>query len=39
MGKVIKIKDETYNELYRLLKYGETMGDIVARCLDAYKRQ
>ena len=34
----IKIKDETYDELKRLGKMGETFDGVITRVLDHYKK-
>lgn len=36
--KIVKLKDETYEELKAMGKYGETMDDIIYRCVQAYKK-
>ena len=37
--KLIKVKDETHKELMKLnSRYGETMDDIVSKCIIAYKK-
>ena len=39
MVKLIKVKDETHKELAKLSSsYGETMDDIVSKCIQAYKK-
>ena len=38
MPKIVKLKDETYEELKAMGKYGETMDDIIYRCVQAYKK-
>jgi hypothetical protein len=36
--KMVKLKDETHARLAKIGKYGETMDDIVSKCIDAYER-
>lgn len=36
--KMVKLNDDTHSELVKIGKYGETMDDIVKRCLEAYKK-
>lgn len=38
MVKLIKVKDETHKELSKIGVYGETMDDIVTKCVQAYKK-
>ena len=38
MPKIVKLKDETYEELKAIGKYGDTMDDIIYRCVQAYKK-
>jgi hypothetical protein len=38
MVKLIKVKDETHRELAKLGNYGDTMDDIINKCIDAYKK-
>lgn len=38
MPKIVKLKDKTYEELKAMGKYGETMDDIIQRCVQAYKK-
>jgi len=38
MTKLLKVKDETHKELSKLGKYGDTMDDIINRCIQAYKK-
>jgi hypothetical protein len=35
--KMVKLKDDTHAELARIGRYGETMDDIIKRCIKAYK--
>ena len=37
--KTVSISDETHKELVKLGVYGETIDDIIRKCIDAYKRQ
>ena len=37
--RIIKIKKNTHERLKKLGKYGETMDDIIKRCVDAYESQ
>ena len=37
--RIIKIKENTHERLKKLGKYGETMDDIIKRCVDAYESQ
>ena len=36
--KLIKVKDETHKELSKLGSYGDTMDDIISKCIQAYKK-
>lgn len=36
--KLIKVKDETHKELSKLGTYGDTMDDIINKCIQAYKK-
>lgn len=36
--KLIKVKDETHKELSKLGNYGDTMDDIINKCIQAYKK-
>jgi hypothetical protein len=38
MVKLIKVKDETHKELSKLGSYGDTMDDIINKCIQAYKK-
>ena len=38
MVKLIKVKDETHKELSKLGNYGDTMDDIINKCIQAYKK-
>jgi hypothetical protein len=38
MVKLIKVKDETHKELAKLGNYGDTMDDIITKCIQAYKK-
>jgi hypothetical protein len=38
MVKLIKVKDETHKELAKLGSYGDTMDDIINKCIHAYKK-
>jgi hypothetical protein len=37
--KMVKLKDDTHAELVKLGKYGETMDDIIKRCIKAYREK
>ena len=37
--KTVSISDETHKELVKLGVYGETIDDIIRKCIDAYKKQ
>jgi hypothetical protein len=36
--KSLKVTEDTHNELKKLGVYGENMDDIIAKCIDAYKK-
>jgi hypothetical protein len=36
--RMVKLKDDTHQELVKIGKYGETMDDIVKKCVKAYKQ-
>jgi hypothetical protein len=38
MPKIIKLKDKNYEELKAIGNYGDTMDDIIYRCVQAYKK-
>lgn len=35
--KMVKLKDSTHAELVKIGRYGETMDDIIKKCVKAYK--
>jgi len=37
--KTIKVSDETHKELGKLGAWGETMDDIIAKCIKSYKKE
>jgi hypothetical protein len=37
--KTVSISDETHKELVKLGVYGETIDDIIRKCIEAYKKQ
>lgn len=39
LTKLIKLQDDVYEELKELGKYGETMSEIVGKCVQAYKKE
>ena len=38
MVKLIKVKDETHKELAKLGGYGDSMHDIINKCIQAYNK-
>jgi len=36
--KTVSISDETHKELVKLGVYGETIDDIIKKCIEAYKK-
>jgi hypothetical protein len=36
--KMVKLNDDTHARLVTIGKYGETMDDIVKKCIDAYEK-
>jgi len=36
--KTLRVTDETHRELTKLGSYGETMDEIINRCIQAYKK-
>ena len=36
--KTVSISDETHKELVKLGVYGETIDDIIRKCIEAYKK-
>jgi hypothetical protein len=36
--KTVSISEETHAELTKLGVYGETIDDIIKKCIDAYKK-
>ena len=36
--KTVSISDETHKELTKLGVYGETIDDIIKKCIEAYKK-
>jgi len=38
MGKTVRLKDETYEELVKIGKKNETFDDIIRRLLECYKK-
>lgn len=37
--KTVSISDDTHKELVKLGVYGETIDDIIRKCIEAYKKQ
>ena len=37
--KTVSISEETHSELTKLGVYGETIDDIIRKCIEAYKKQ
>lgn len=37
--KLVKLKDDTYEELTNLAKKNETYDDIIKKCIQAYKKE
>lgn len=37
--KTVSISDDTHKELVKLGVYGETIDDIIRKCIEAYKRE
>lgn len=37
--KTVSISEETHSELTKLGVYGETIDDIIRKCIDAYKKE
>jgi predicted CopG family antitoxin len=37
--KTVSISEETHSELTKLGVYGETLDDIIRKCIEAYKKQ
>ena len=37
--KTVSISDETHKDLVKLGVYGETIDDIIKKCIEAYKRE
>ena len=37
--KIVSISEETHSELTKLGVYGETIDDIIRKCIEAYKKQ
>jgi predicted CopG family antitoxin len=37
--KTVSISEETHYELTKLGVYGETLDDIIRKCIEAYKKQ
>ena len=37
-ARLIKVKNETYKELADLGSYGDTMDNIINKCIEAYKK-
>lgn len=35
---MIRVDEETYEELRQMGKYGDTMGDIIRKCVKTYKK-
>lgn len=36
--KMVKLKDDTHAELAKIGRYGETMDDIIKKCIKSYKQ-
>ena len=36
--KTVSISEETHSELTKIGVYGETIDDIIKKCIDAYKK-
>lgn len=36
--KMVKLKDGTHARLVRIGRYGETMDDIISKCIRAYEQ-
>lgn len=39
MVRMVKLKEETYDELMEMGKKGETFDDLIRKAIDAYKRR
>jgi hypothetical protein len=39
MLKMVKLKDDTHEQLKGIGSYGETMDDIIKKCVKAYKEK
>ena len=37
--KMAKIRDDTHEDLKNMGKYGDSMADIIGRCVDFYKEK
>ena len=37
--KTVSISEETHSELTKIGVYGETIDDIIKKCVEAYKRE
>jgi predicted CopG family antitoxin len=39
MVKTVRIYEETYEDLKNMAKYGDSMAELVRKCVEAYKRR
>lgn len=39
MTKMVKLKEDTHQELLSLGEFRETMDDIIAKCIKSYKKE